>query len=39
MVRQEPINPNDLPSILRKDAIYNAVGLTATDLFDEVRIL
>ncbi|XP_077291113.1 importin beta11 isoform X2 [Arctopsyche grandis] len=36
MIRQEPVNPNNLPMILRKDAIYNAVGLVATDLFDEV---
>lgn len=31
------INPQDMDAILRKDAIYNAVGLAAFDLYDEVR--
>ena len=30
-------NPQDMDAILRKDAIYNAVGLAAFDLYDEVR--
>jgi len=29
-------NSNDLTAILRKDAVYNAVGLVAFELFDEV---
>jgi len=38
MVRDNhnPVNPNDLNAILRKDAIYNAVGLAAFDLYDEI---
>ncbi|RVE47622.1 hypothetical protein evm_007719 [Chilo suppressalis] len=35
-LQQQPILPDDLPSILKKDAIYNAVRLAAFDLFDEV---
>ena len=31
-----PVGPNDLAAILHKDAIYNAVGLAAFDLYDEV---
>lgn len=30
------VSPDDLNAILRKDAIYNAVGLAAFDLYDEV---
>ncbi len=30
------IPPGDLQAILRKDAVYNAVGLAAFDLYDEV---
>ena len=29
---------NDLAAILHKDAVYNAVGLAAFDLYDEVKI-
>lgn len=32
------VSPDDLNAILRKDAIYNAVGLAAFDLYDEVNI-
>jgi len=28
---------NDLAAILHKDAVYNAVGLAAFDLYDEVK--
>ncbi|XP_026326182.1 importin-11 [Hyposmocoma kahamanoa] len=35
-VQQQKIDPEDLPAILRKDAIYNAVGLAAFDLYDDV---
>ncbi|CAG9791055.1 unnamed protein product [Diatraea saccharalis] len=35
-LQQRPILPDDLPSILKKDAIYNAVGLAAFDLYDDV---
>jgi hypothetical protein len=31
------VPPSDLNAILRKDAVYNAVGLAAFDLYDEVR--
>jgi hypothetical protein len=31
------VAPNDLAAILHKDAIYNAVGLAAFDLYDEVK--
>ncbi|XP_066994048.1 importin-11 [Anabrus simplex] len=31
------VPPSDLNAILRKDAVYNAVGLAAYDLYDEVN--
>ncbi|PSN49429.1 Importin-11 [Blattella germanica] len=31
------VSPSDLNAILRKDAVYNAVGLAAFDLYDEVN--
>lgn len=31
------VSPSDLNAILRKDAVYNAAGLAAFDLYDEVR--
>lgn len=31
-----PAPPGDLDAILKKDAIYNAVGLAAFDLYDDV---
>ncbi|KDR15146.1 importin-11 [Zootermopsis nevadensis] len=31
------VSPSDLSAILRKDAVYNAVGLAAFDLYDEVN--
>lgn len=31
------VPPEDMQGILRKDAVYNAVGLCAFDLYDEVR--
>ncbi|KAG8226722.1 hypothetical protein J437_LFUL004372, partial [Ladona fulva] len=30
----DPVPPSDLEAILRKDAVYNAVGLAAFDLYD-----
>jgi len=30
------VSPSDLNAILRKDAVYNAVGLAAFELYDEV---
>ena len=30
------IPPNDMNSIIKKDALYNAIGLAAFELFDEV---
>lgn len=33
----QPVDPNNLHAILVKDAVYNAVGLAAFDLYDEVR--
>lgn len=30
------VSPDDMQGILKKDAIYNAVGLCAFDLYDEV---
>nr|XP_012153826.1 PREDICTED: importin-11 isoform X2 [Megachile rotundata] len=33
----QPVDPNDLHAILLKDAVYNAVGLAAFDLYDEVN--
>ncbi|XP_013200822.1 importin-11 [Amyelois transitella] len=35
-LQQRPITPDDLPAILKKDAIYNAVRLAAFDLYDDV---
>lgn len=34
----QPVDPNNLHAILVKDAVYNAVGLAAFDLYDEVRM-
>lgn len=34
----QPVEPSDLHAILLKDAVYNAVGLAAFDLYDEVNI-
>ncbi|KAG8294332.1 Importin-11, partial [Homalodisca vitripennis] len=31
-----PVDPHDLPAILAKDAVYNAVGIAAFDLYDEI---
>ena len=38
MVRENhaPVDPANLTAILAKDAIYNAVGLAAFDLYDEI---
>lgn len=38
MVREShaPVDPANLTAILAKDAIYNAVGLAAFDLYDEI---
>jgi len=38
MVRENhaPVDPGNLTAILAKDAIYNAVGLAAFDLYDEI---
>ncbi|XP_031837056.1 importin beta11 isoform X2 [Nomia melanderi] len=33
----QPVDPNNLHAILLKDAVYNAVGLTAFYLYDEVN--
>ncbi|KAF7386417.1 importin-11 isoform X1 [Vespula maculifrons] len=33
----QPVEPSDLHAILLKDAVYNAVGLAAFDLYDEVN--
>ncbi|CAL7948181.1 unnamed protein product [Xylocopa violacea] len=33
----QPVDPNNLHAILLKDAVYNAVGLVAFDLYDEVN--
>lgn len=33
-----PVDPFDLPAILSKDAVYNAVGLAAFDMYDEVSV-
>ncbi|XP_045501102.1 importin-11 [Colias croceus] len=35
-LQEAPVSPDDLPNILKKDAIYNAVGLAAFDLYDDV---
>ena len=32
-----PVAAGDLAAVMRKDAVYNAVGLAAFDLYDEVR--
>ncbi|CAG2187918.1 Importin-11 [Mytilus edulis] len=39
MVHQIQLNsdPNDIMAVLRKDAVYNAVGLSAFDLFDDIN--
>ncbi|XP_073979099.1 importin-11-like [Rhodnius prolixus] len=31
------VSPDDIPAILNKDAVYNAVGIAAFDLYDEVN--
>ena len=31
-----PVDPANLTAILKKDAIYNAVGLAAFDLYDDI---
>ena len=38
MVRSSagPVSPQDLRALLHKDAVYNAVGLAAFDLYDEI---
>ncbi|XP_012282091.1 importin-11 [Orussus abietinus] len=33
----QPVDPNNLHAILLKDAVYNAVGLAASDLYDQVN--
>lgn len=33
------VAPNDMQGILKKDAVYNAVGLAAYHLYGEVRRL
>lgn len=33
------VDPNDLHAILLKDAVYNAVGLAAFYLYDEVSMI
>lgn len=33
-----PVDPNNLQAILAKDAVYNAVGLAAFDMYDEVKL-
>ncbi|XP_076243616.1 importin beta11 isoform X2 [Calliopsis andreniformis] len=33
----QPVDPNNLHAILLKDAVYNAVGLAAFELYDEVN--
>jgi hypothetical protein len=30
------VSPYDFPAILAKDAVYNAIGLAAFDMYDEV---
>lgn len=34
---QTTVDPNDIMAVLRKDAVYNAVGLSAFDLFDDIN--
>lgn len=37
---QSPLkDPNDTATILAKDALYNAAGITAYELYDEVIIV
>ncbi|XP_015591574.1 importin-11 isoform X2 [Cephus cinctus] len=36
-IHHQPVDPNNLHAILLKDAVYNAVGLVAFDLYDEVN--
>ena len=31
-----PVSPHDLRALLHKDAVYNAVGLAAFDLYDDI---
>ena len=31
-----PVSPQDLRALLHKDAVYNAVGLAAFDLYDDI---
>ncbi|XP_041361999.1 importin-11-like isoform X2 [Gigantopelta aegis] len=33
---QAPCDPEDFATVLKKDAVYNAIGLAAFDLFDEI---
>ncbi|PVD19589.1 hypothetical protein C0Q70_20079 [Pomacea canaliculata] len=33
---QGPCDPDDMEAVLKKDAVYNAVGLASFDLFDEI---
>ncbi|XP_066590935.1 importin-11 [Prorops nasuta] len=33
----QPVDPNDLSTILLKDAVYQAVGLVAFEMYDEVN--
>ncbi|KAK7116601.1 hypothetical protein V1264_002257 [Littorina saxatilis] len=35
-VNQGPCNPDDMQAVLKKDAVYDAVGLASFDLFDEI---
>lgn len=35
-LHEQPIMPDNLAGILKKDAIYNAVGLAAFDLYDDI---
>lgn len=32
------VSPDDMHVILKKDAVYNAVGLCAFDMYDEVSL-
>ncbi|XP_063982373.1 importin-11 [Diachasmimorpha longicaudata] len=32
----QPVDPNDFHSMLLKDAVYHAIGLAASDLYDDV---
>lgn len=36
---REFVDPTNLEAVLRKDAIYNAFGLTAFEMFDIVSIM